>query len=199
MDIKKLKEKLTARGYVTEVVQNKSECADKVMELISPSDTVGFGGSVTMNELNIPTLLVNRGNKIFHTQYAVEGENTYKEAMFADWYLSSVNAVVENGDMINIDGRSNRIASIVFGAQNVLLIFGINKIVSDFDSGINRIRNYVAPLNARRLNRNLPCAITGKCNYCNSDECMCNNTLIQHHPSSGKNVYIIIVNENLGY
>lgn len=189
---------LSKRGFVTKFVQSKKDAIDEVLKLIPENASVGFGGSVTMKQLGIQDSLIERGNKVYSFGY-YQGDDLYQKGHSADWYMSSVNAMTVDGEMVNIDGRSNRIAGIASGSKNVIIITGINKITQDLHSAIDRVRNYTAHLNAVRLNRNTPCKHTGKCNYCNSPDCMCNNTLIMHHPSTGKTVYVILVNESLGY
>ena len=124
----------------------------------------------------------------------------YQHAAKADWFVSSANAVTTEGDIVNIDGTANRVAPLLFGVPNIIYVFGVNKIVDTLDEAIDRIRNHACPLNARRLNKNTPCAITGKCSMCNSADCICNVTTIVHHPTRLQaQVHLIIVPEQLGY
>ena len=117
----------------------------------------------------------------------------------ADWYITSTNALSVSGDLINIDGRANRVAAMLNGPKNILVICGINKIVKSIDEGIQRVRDVASPLNCRRLNKKTPCVVTGKCTHCNSPDTICNATVIQHHPTIGSNVYIVLINKNLGF
>ena len=87
----------------------------------------------------------------------------------------------------------------IYGPKNVVIVAGVNKIVSDIEEGIDRVRNVAAPKNCVKLNKNTPCAKSGKCSYCDFPETICRTTVIQHHPSFGQSVYIIIVNQNLGF
>lgn len=108
--------------------------------------------------------------------------------------------MTENGDIVNIDGSANRVSSLIFGVPNVIYVVGKNKIVKDLDAAIDRIRNYTCHLNAVRLGKSTPCAITGKCAYCTGKECMCNVTTIVHHPTRyQEKVYVLLINEELGY
>ena len=127
-------------------------------------------------------------------------ESIYKLAGSADWYVSSTNALSEEGDFVNIDGTANRIAALAFGVKNILYVLGTNKIAPDLASAIDRARNVAAPPNAVRCNKNTPCATSGQCCYCDSEDCICNATLISHHPTKyQENVYVVIIDEILGY
>ena len=112
---------------------------------------------------------------------------------------ASENALTKNGCLVNIDGRGNRVAAMLDGPKNLVIITGTNKIVDNIEDGISRTRNVATPKNCVRLNKKTPCAIVGHCCNCNSEESICNATVIQHHPMSGKNVYIVLIDKNLGY
>lgn len=111
----------------------------------------------------------------------------------------STNAITLDGELINIDGRGNRVAFLCYGPQNVLIISGINKIVSDIDSGIKRVRNIAAPPNSIRLNRKTPCSINGKCEDCYSPDCMCSQLVITRRSGILNRIKVILVGEELGY
>jgi len=111
----------------------------------------------------------------------------------------STNAITLDGELINIDGRGNRVAFLCYGPQNVLILTGINKIVADIESGIKRTRNIASPPNAIRLNRNTPCAITGKCGDCFSKECMCGQIVITRFSLIPNRIKVILIGEELGY
>lgn len=202
MDLKDLSKKLASRGFIPVVCDNAKQAADKILELIPADDTVGAGGSVTISQLNIPELLTARGTTLYsHSTVPEELKNkVYQLAASAKWYLASANAITENGEIINTDGSANRVSALIFGVPNIIYAVGKNKIVKDFDAAVDRIRNYTCHLNAVRLGKSTPCAITGKCAYCTGKECMCNVTTIVHHPTRyQEKVYILLINEELGY
>lgn len=195
MDYELLIKRLNLHGFKTHLLESSSEFPKLLCELISEKESVGFGGSMTLNALNAKNILQARGNTVI----ANDNESLLK-ARVADWYLSSTNALSMTGELVYIDGRSNRIGAIVDGPKKVMIVTGHNKITPDLASAIDRVRNVAAPPNAVRLNKKTPCAITGKCSYCNSPDCICNNTLIQHHPSPyGREVHIVIIKEDLGF
>lgn len=191
-------EALTRRGFDARYVANKEDVLPMVDSIMSNGKSVGFGGSMTMKELGMQQHLIDKGYTVYGFGY-YDGEDMYQKAYASDWYFSSANAVTREGELVNIDGRSNRISAIVGGPKQVVIIVGKNKIVPDIHAAIHRIRNEVAPRNAERLDRHTPCRTTGKCHYCYNSDTMCNNTLIQHHPSTGSKMYVIVVGEELGY
>lgn len=117
-----------------------------------------------------------------------------------EYYLCSANALTQNGQIVNIDGTGNRVASTSFGPKNIIMIVGKNKLVDTIESGFERIKRECCPKNARRLNLKTPCAVTGKCNDCNSPDRLCNvSVVISGKPKGFDNFYIILVNESLGF
>lgn len=203
MDIQKVLNNLTKRGFKPFYFKNRNEAVDFVLNLIPQSASVGCGGSMTVKELGVLNMLYERGNKVYTHSFATseeERKSIYQLAGTADWYLSSTNALSEEGDFVNIDGTANRISALAFGVKNIIYILGTNKIASDLASAIDRARNVAAPPNARRFNKNTPCTTSGQCCLCDSDDCICNATLISHHPTRyQENVYAVIINDTLGY
>ena len=108
-------------------------------------------------------------------------------------------AITLDGELINIDGRGNRVAFLCFGPQNVLILAGMNKVVTDVESGINRTRNVAAAPNAIRLNRKTPCAVTGRCGDCYSEDCMCGQYVITRRSGIPNRIKVILIGEELGY
>ena len=198
MYMNKLIENLKSRGFEAVYVENKDEARKSINKAIESGASVGFGGSMTCVEIGVQEMLKERGCEIYGFGH-YDAEDLYLKAHTSDWYISSANAICETGEIINIDGRSNRIGAIVSGPKNVIIIVGKNKITANIIAGIDRARNIAAPMNAARLNRNTPCKVTGKCENCNSPEKICHNTLIQHHPSYGSRVIVIVVGESLGF
>ncbi len=193
MDFSDLSKKLAHRGFIPVICKDKAEATQKILSLVPVDQTVGTGGSVTLAQLDVKTALAARGNVFFD-------RNAYQSAAHADWFLSSANALTEGGDIVNIDGSANRVSSLIFGVPNVIYAVGKNKIVKDLDAAIERIRNYTCHLNAVRLGKTTPCAVTGKCAYCTGKECMCNVTTIVHHPTRyQEKVYVLLIDEDLGY
>jgi L-lactate utilization protein LutB len=181
--------------------QDSKTAANTLLEEIKVTDKVGIGGSMTITELGLPKALVERGNEVhFHwLESTPEGMDRAREnASKADVYLTSTNALTEKGQLVNIDGTGNRVTAMVFGPKKVYVVCGINKLVDDIDGAMKRIKENTYK-NARRLNLKTPCAITGKCNDCDSPQRMCNVTTIIEKKPTKIDIEIVIIGESLGY
>lgn len=202
MQIEKLTSNLKRKGFKPYFFENKESAVQFVLDLIPNQASVGFGGSMTVKELALDFALKGRGNAVYSydTVTPQNKDRLHQLANSSDWYISSTNALSESGDFVNIDGTANRICALAYGVKNIVYVLGVNKIASDLESAIERARSIACPLNAKRLNKNTPCVSTGECCYCDCEDCICNATLISHHPTRlQQNVYAIIINENLGY
>ena len=202
MKIEKLLENLKRKGFKPYYFEDRASAVKFVLDLIPANASIGFGGSMTVKELALDFRLAEQGNTVYSydTISPQLKDKLHQLAGTSDWYVSSTNALTEGGDFVNIDGTANRISALAYGIKNIVYILGTNKITADLDSAIERVRNIACPLNAKRLNKNTPCASIDMCCYCDSEDCICNATLISHHPTRlQENVYAIIINENLGY
>ena len=167
------------------LVKDRKEALDKALELIPLGSTVGFGGSVTIQEVGIFDNLENC-NLLDKTN-----EDFHYRCLTSDVYLSSANAIINDGRIVNVDGRSNRVAAISFGPKKVIIIIGKNKIVSDYNMALERVRNVCIPKNLERL-RN-----AGK-NDWTADNMWCNISIIERQRDPNR-IHVIIVDEELGY
>jgi hypothetical protein len=196
-------EKLVAHEFKAIYVKTKEEAVQEVWKHITPKQRIGVGGSVTIRGLGILEKLEAQGYTIYdHWKPGLSKENILeirKSQMTSDLFLGSTNAVTLNGELVNIDGIGNRVNSINFGPGKIILIAGSNKIVEDVQEGIKRIKNVAAPLNARRLNIDVPCAKVGKCVDCNSPNRICRVIVIHERKPSLTDILIILVGEELGY
>jgi hypothetical protein len=196
-------EKLVAHEFKAIYVKTKEEAVQEVWKHITPKQRIGVGGSVTIRGLGILEKLEAQGYTIYdHWKPGLSKENILeirKSQMTSDLFLGSTNAVTLNGELVNIDGIGNRVNSINFGPGKIILIAGSNKIVEDVQEGIKRIKNVAAPLNARRLNIDVPCAKAGMCVDCNSPNRICRVIVIHERKPSLTDILIILVGEELGY
>jgi len=199
MSIETAIKNFTKRGFNINYFETVDEALYFIKSVIPKGATVGFGGSVTVTDINLLQNLPER--VLLHKSLCpdIDSDELMSNMHNADWYVCSANALAETGDIINIDGRGNRVAETIYGPKNVMIIAGVNKLVPDINAGIERTRNIASPKNCVRLNKKTPCAVTGKCSYCNSPDTICKATVILHHPTTGKNVTIILINKNLGY
>ncbi|MCI7221578.1 MAG: lactate utilization protein [Erysipelotrichaceae bacterium] len=198
--INELINNLKSLGYDTHFFENRTEALDYLNNAID-NTTVGIGGSVTVKELGLFDIL-NKHNKVYW--HMLETDRTksreiINKAKDAKVYISSVNAISANGEIVNIDGTSNRVASISYGHEDVYFIVGKNKIASSLHEAINRAQNVAAPLNAIRLNRKTPCIKDKKCHNCKSPERICRNMQILSTAPTGMKYHVILIDENLGY
>jgi len=198
---KKVVEALNKNRFKAEYADTKAEAVEAILKLINPQDTVGMGGSITLDELSIGKLLQELGNTIFNHQGLppAEAYSVRRKQLTSDVFIASSNAVTLDGEIVNMDGSGNRVAALSFGPKRVIVIMGANKIVKDELDARRRIAMTAAPMNADRLNRKTPCVITGVCANCNSPERICSITSIIHKAPSTSDFHVIIVGESLGY
>ena len=197
----KLKQNLETKGYIVNIFNNKLDATDYIDSQINDK-TVGLGGSVTIHQLDLFNKLSSHNTVYWHDQKPEDMTvmETRKAACRAEIYISSVNAISEDGDIVNIDNTGNRVAATTFGPDKIYLLVGSNKIAKDLESAIYRARNVASPLNAKRLNRKTPCAVKGdKCYNCNSPERICRNLSVFWEKPTGAEYEVILINESLGY
>lgn len=190
---------LEKNGYIVRKIDKSEFVLEELFNDISKEDTVGFGGSMTLLELGLFEKLEERGNKVFWHWKSTDRAATLESAKNADIYLSSVNAITEDGLIVNMDGSGNRVSSMIFGHKRVILIIGKNKITKNYKEARERIRNTAAPKNAMRMKINTPCAITGKCCDCSSPQRICKVESIFHKKPNGTEIILYLVDEEMGY
>jgi len=184
-------------------VQTEEDALNKIKELISEGDTVSVGGSMTLFEIKAIDLLRN-GKYNFFDRYeenltSEEIKDINRKNFFSNVFLTSSNAITENGELYNVDGRGSRVAPMIYGPDRVIVVVGINKIVGDLDEAIVRNRVLAAPANARRLNKDTACARVGYCVDCNSKNRICNKYVVIKREMDLERTHVIIVNKQLGY
>lgn len=193
-------ERNNMEGYC---VNNKEELIEKIKEICKDGEMVSVGGSMSLFECGVIDLLKS-GKYNFLDRYKEgltkdEMKEIYRKSFFCDTYFTSSNAVTEDGMLYNVDGNGNRVAAMLYGPDKVVVIIGINKIIKDLDSAIERTKTVSAPANCRRLNRNTPCHKMGECMNCNSNDRICNEyTLIKRQGTKGR-IKVVILKEELGY
>lgn len=201
MDFTKIKSKLESLGYDVTCFDTAQDAADYLDENIR-GKTVGFGGSVTLEQLGLYDRLALNNDVFYHNR--LPGGMTRAEvctkANAAQIYLSSVNGLAETGELINIDGNGNRVASILFGHDKVYFVVGENKIAKDYDAALWRARNVAAPLNAKRVKAKTPCAVKAdRCHDCESPYRICRALSVLWGAPLHGNFEIILIHEELGF
>lgn len=176
---------------------------EKVSELIADGSTVTWGGTATVRDLGIPQTLKNRSTLNVLDRDTVETPEEkvqmYLKAFTADVYLTSANAISEDGVIVNIDGNGNRVAAISWGPKKVIFVIGLNKVAQTLEAAIARARGIASPINSQRFDINTPCRIDGTCHNCNSPESICSYVHILRNSRNGNRHIVILVGEDLGY
>lgn len=201
MDFAAVRQALEERGYRVTLCPTKEEAAAYLNEQIDGT-TVGFGGSVTLQELGLYDSL-SKHNAVHNHWRVPEGSTpdaVREAAMNTEVYLTSVNGLAETGELINIDGTGNRAASTLFGHKRLYFVVGRNKLAPTYDEALWRARNIASPKNAQRLGRKTPCAEKGeRCFDCRSPERICKALIVLWGPTTGCDAEVVLVDEDLGY
>ena len=184
-------------------VENRDELYDIVRSLIRDDKLITAGGSMTLKESGVTELLMNeyKGIYIDHSQGTnpEEVEEILRKAFVSDTFFASTNALTEEGELYNVDGKGNRVSAMIYGPKQVILVVGINKLVADMGEAVMRVEQIAAPKNTVRLNCNTPRAVTGGCGHCHSDGRICCSYVRLSQQRVADRIKVIIVNENLGY
>ena len=179
-----------------------SEALAEVWKMIPEGSTVGYGGSLTLNQLGFIEEAQKRSVK-FLNPFAKglspeEGEKIRRQIFSADFFLASSNAITEDGKLYNIDATGNRVGPMIYGPKKVILLCGVNKIVKDIDEAQKKVQEWTAPMNVKRLGYKNPCGQTGECSDCASPERICNAYVILAKKPRRTDISVFIIGEFLG-
>lgn len=201
MDFTILKDNLEKKGFKVSCFDASGEAVQYLAEALK-GEEIGIGGSVTIQEMGLYEELI-KNNQVYWPWKPLADKNDQEMrelAHRAKIYFSSLNAVAETGELINIDGTCNRVSATLYGPKKVFFIVGANKIAPDYEQALYRARNVAAPLNCQRLKRKTPCATNGdKCYDCNSPERICRGLTVLLTKPTGADYEVILINEKLGY
>lgn len=189
---------LESRNMSGYYATDKEEAVKKALEVIGKGSTVAMGGCQSAHEIGLIQAL-EEGDYNYIDRSNMTPRESLMAAYDADVFLSSANAMTNDGIMVNIDGNSNRVSCIAQGPKKVVFIVGMNKICSDLDEAIKRARNVAAPANAQRFDVKTPCKVTGKCADCKSPDTICCQFLITRYSRHEGRIHVILVNNTLGY
>ncbi|MBQ7421139.1 MAG: lactate utilization protein [Prevotella sp.] len=198
----KLIKNLQRRHYDAFYCKTAKEATEKVLGLIPTGSSVSWGGSMTIRDMGLTASLKAGDYQVYDRDDVTTQEDKlriYRKAFECDYYLASVNAISEDGVIVNVDGNGNRVAAITWGPERVVLIIGLNKVCQDVESAVKRARSEAAPVNMARFNYATPCQQDGVCHNCLSRDSICNYVSIQRmsHPA-GRHI-VVLVGEDLGY
>lgn len=196
--------KLATRNMEGYYCKDREEANAKAKRFLTPDCSISWGGSMTLQEIGLIDDL-----KELETEYEIldranpnpelTAKEFYGKIVTSDYYFMSTNAITMDGELINIDGNGNRVACLCNGPEHVVIIAGMNKVVKDVESGIDRVRNFAAPPNALRLNLDTPCTEYGKCMNCLKESCICCQTVITRMSRHPGRIKVLLVGEELGY
>ncbi len=178
------------------------DAVKKVSELIADGSSVTWGGTMTVRDLGIPEALKRRGTLEVLDRDLVETpeekQAMYLRAFSTDVYLTSANAISEDGVIVNIDGNGNRVAAITWGPKKVIFVIGLNKVAQNVEAALARARSTASPINAARFDIKTPCQTDGTCHNCNSAESICNYVHFLRNSPRERHI-VVLVGEELGY
>lgn len=193
-------EKRNMEGYFAET---KEEAVRIIMErFLTPGTSVCFGGSMTLKESGLMDAIEQSDCIVYDrtTAKTPEEMRDMKAKMInSDYFLMGTNAITIDGELVNIDGFANRVSFLCYGPEHVIVLAGMNKVVSGVEDGVRRVRDVASPPNTVRLNKNTPCAVTGRCGDCYSEDCICSQLVITRRSGVKNRIKVILVAEELGY
>ena len=190
---------LESRNMSGYYAATKEEALKIALELIPKGSSVTMGGAMSAHEIGLVEALKGPDYNFIDRDKATDKRAAMLAAYDADFFLSSANAMTEDGIMINVDGNANRVSAIAQGPKKVVFIVGMNKITKDVDSAMKRARNVAAPINAQRFGLSTPCTSTGSCMDCKSPDTICCQILITRYSKHKDRIHVILVNDNLGF
>jgi len=190
---------LNSRNMTGYYAASKEEALAQALSLIPEGSSVTMGGAMSAREIGLVDALKDGNYNFIDRDNYADKREAMLLAYDADFFLSSVNAMTEDGELVNIDGNSNRVSAIAQGPKKVLFIVGMNKVCSDLDGAMKRARNVAAPINAQRFGLSTPCTATGACMDCKSLDTICCQFLITRFSRHADRIHVILVNDSLGF
>ncbi len=183
--------------------ENSEQAREIVRRLVKNDKLITSGGSETLKEAGVIDMLKAEFGEAYLDRSAgkdrEEVEDIMRRAFTSDTFLASSNAITEDGELYNVDGNGNRVSAMIYGPKQVIIVAGVNKIVKDLNAAKERVEKIAAPKNTIRLEKATPCAKTGACGHCHSDERICCSYVTLAQQRVPDRIKVIIVNENLGY
>ena len=197
----KVVEALKKRHFEAYYCSDEQAALNKIIEIIPQNNSVSWGGCMTMEQLGLKELLTKKGYKLIDRETAKtpqEREDVMHQALNADSFIMSSNAITEDGQLFNIDGKGNRVAALCYGPKNVIIIAGMNKVVKDIDAAYSRVRNFAAPANAQRFDIETPCKINGECGNCISPTGICAQMVTTRFCKPEGRIKVVLIGKDLG-
>ncbi len=192
---------LKARHFDAVYCATREEAMQEALKRIPQGATVGWGGALSANQIGLLEAVRKGDYRAIDRETAptkADFDACTRKTVTADVFISGANALALTGEMVNIDGLGNRVAAIIYGAKEVLVIAGMNKVCDTLEDAVRRARTVAAPMNAQRFLGDTPCAVTGICGNCKSEQCICNHIVITRHCRPAGRIRFILVGEELG-
>ncbi|MCI2049515.1 MAG: lactate utilization protein [Lachnospiraceae bacterium] len=197
--IQKLKERNMDGAYFATAEQ----CKNEILQEIPQGASVTWGGSVTITDMGLIDAVKSNPGMIAKDRMTAktpeEKRTFYSQQTLCDYFLMSTNAITLDGQLVNIDGAGGRVACLITGPSHVFVIAGMNKVESDLDAAMKRVRNFAAPANNLRLSHNTPCTKAGRCCDCLTSECICNQIVVTRRSGIAGRIKVFLIGETLGY
>ena len=190
---------LETRNMAGYYAESRKAARELALSLIPEGSSVTMGGAMSAHEIGLVEALKEGPYNFIDRDAYADKRAAMLAAYDADVFLSSVNAMTEDGILVNIDGNSNRVSAIAQGPRKVIFIVGMNKVCNDLDGAMKRARNVAAPINAQRFGLSTPCAKTGACMDCKSPDTICCQFLITRFSRHEGRFHVILVNDTLGF
>ena len=199
-------EALEKNHFEAHLVADTQEARTLCLESLIPASSaksISWGGSMTFTESGLYDALKERNGLVVIDTFdksipAAEFVERRRQALLADLFITGTNAVTEQGQLVNLDMIGNRVAALTFGPRHVIVMVGRNKIVTDLRAAMERIKQYAAPTNTMRLDKKTPCAVSGRCQDCNSPDRICNSWTITEKSYPKDRIKVILINQDLG-
>ncbi len=193
---------LKARHFEACYCATKEQALNQALTWVPEGASVSWGGAMSADQIGLTAALKAGNYKVIDRSKVTtvqERDAVYHAALSADVYLTGANALSLDGQMVSIDGTGNRVAAIVYGPTSIVVIVGMNKVCDDLDAALTRARTVAAPMNCQRFDgKNTPCAVTGTCGDCKSEDCICNQILITRNCRPAGRIKFVLVGEDLG-
>ena len=190
---------LASRNMSGYYAPDKETALAQALALIPEGSSVAMGGAMSAHEIGLVEAVRSEKYRFIDRDAMTDKRAAMLAAYDADVFLSSVNAMTEDGELVNIDGNANRVSAIAQGPKKVIFIVGMNKVCNDLDSAMKRARNVAAPINAQRFGLSTPCSKTGACMNCKSPDTICCQFLITRFSKHPSRIHVILVNDTLGF
>lgn len=197
----KVAENFNKRGFEAYYCPTKEDALAKAISLIPEDHVVSWGGSVSINDIGLRPYVLEHRQVIDRdtAKTPEERKELLRKALLCDTFIMGTNAATEDGQLYNIDGNGNRVAALIFGPKQVVVIVGMNKVEPTLEAAITRARTVASPINMQRFSKKTPCAVTGMCADCLSPDSICNQMVRTRRCAPAGRIKVILVGENVGF